>query len=233
MRASLVLLLLWPAFLGAQHLTYAEWQWKAAHDMRLMPRFDGREKNAEQLASDSAFMAQTLAMEPDRENASEHLAGLGFGLLREGNLTHAMYRFNQAYMLSPWNPEVYRGYGGFFMALDRSTEAGKQYAEGLVIDSTYVPLMNDFAAAFLAEYHINEDKDPKAAEQLLTGAIRLLERALRYDPKNAEAAFKLSVCHLAKNDCAKAWEYRDRCKAYGGGQLTPEFEAQLKGKCPH
>ena len=205
---------------------------QSARDMRLMPRFGGREKNAEQLASDSAFLAQTLAIEPNRTKAAEHLAQLGFQLLAEGNMVNAMYRFNQAYLLDPKEPEVFRGYGAFFMALDRSTEAGQEYANGLMIDSTNVPLMVDFAAAFLAEQHQFEKTYPEKAAQLLEAAIRLLERARSFDPKNGEAAFKLSICHAVKGECSAAWRYHDMAKSLGSPSTTPEYEARLQLDCP-
>jgi len=233
MRSLLLALSLGSTFLlSAQHLTYPEWQMQSARDMRLMPRFGGREKNAEQKASDKDFVAQTLAVEPDRQKSSEHLAHLGFQLLAEGNMVHAMYRFNQAYLLDPKQPEVFRGYGAFYMALDRSTDAGQEYANGLALDSTNVPLMVDFSAAFLAEQHQLETTYPEKADRLLEAAIRLLDRARSFDPKNAEAAFKLSVCHAVKGECSAAWRYHDMAKSLGSRSTTPEFEAQLQLDCP-
>jgi len=233
MRSLLLVLLIGStSLLSAQHLTYSEWQWQSAVDNRLAPRYGGRDKTAEQLASDSAFVAQTLAVEPDRRKASEGLTQLGFQLLREGNLVHAMYRFNQAWLLDPSEPEIFRGYGAFFMALDRSTDAGQEYAYGLMVDSVNVPLMVDFSAAILAEQHQMETKDPEKADLMLSAAIRLLERAMRFDPKSAEAAFKLSVCHVVKKECAEAWRYHDLAVSLGSTSITPKFEAQLKAECP-
>ena len=232
LRIPCLLLVLLPSFLGAQHLSYAEWQWQSVRDMRLAPRYGERQKNPEQLASDSAFVAQTLAVIPDRQQASDHLVDLGFEQLREGNMTHAMYRFNQAYLVEPENPAIYRGYGAFFMALDRTADAGRQYLDGLAIDSTDTALLNDFAAALMADEHRFKDSDPEKAEKSLNGAINVLERVKYLEPTNAEGAFKLAVCYLYKGECLWAWRERDRCAANGGAPLTPEFEAQLKAKCP-
>lgn len=216
----------------AQHLTYTEWQQQAFSDMRLMPKYGNRPKNAKMLASDSALVAQTLAAIPDRHQAADHLVGLGFGLLREGNLIHAMYRFNQGWLLEPKNPSVHRGFGAFFMALDRTDEAARHYSEGLAIDSTDSRLMTDLSAAFLAGEYNLRDTEPEKADQLLRGSIGLLERALRYDPKSAEAHFKLCVAHMRKGDCAEARRYRDACKELDGQRISPEFDASLNAKCP-
>lgn len=216
----------------AQHLTYAEWQQKSFIDMRLMPNYGNRDKSPEMLASDSAFVAQTLAVIPDRATASDHLVDLGFELLRSGDMTAAMFRFNQAFLLEPRNPSIYRGYGAFFMALDRTAEAGRQYADGLALDTTDTLLMTDLAAVFIAEEYTLRATEPAKADQLLDGAIRLLDRVLVRDPKSTEACFKLSVVYLRKGQCKEARRFRDQCKELGGTQLTAEFEALLAAKCP-
>ena len=216
----------------AQHLTYSEWQKQSFGDMRLMPKYGDRPKNAEMLASDSAFVAQTLAVIPDRDTASDHLVDLGFGLLRAGDLTAAMFRFNQAYLVDPKNPSIYRGYGAFFMSLDRTSEAARQYADGLALDTTDTMLMTDLAAVFLAEEFNLRQVEPAKADLMLDGTIRLLDRVLVRDPKSSEACFKLSVAHLRKGQCKEAVRFRDQCKTLGGTQVTAECEALLKAKCP-
>ncbi len=216
----------------AQHLTFEEWQKQSFIDIRLMPQYGNRPKSPEMLASDSPFVALTLAAIPDRHTAADHLVDLGFEQLRGGNMTHAMFRFNQAYLLEPKNPSIYRGYGAFFMALDRTDEAGRLYADGLAIDSTDSRLMIDLSAAFLAAEYTSRDKEPEKADQLLDGAIKLLKRALHYDPKSAEANFRLSAAYLRKRDCTQAWRYFDACNELGGSHLTTELGPVLKAKCP-
>ncbi|HRH68605.1 MAG TPA: hypothetical protein PLB89_03770 [Flavobacteriales bacterium] len=230
-----LLLLLWVAVHGpsiAQHLTYLDWQKQSFVDMRLVPRYGNRPKTPEMLASDSAFVAQTLAAIPDRHKAADHLVDLGFQLLREGNMTHAMFRFNQAYLLEPKNPSIYRGYGAFFMAMDRTEEAGRVYADGLEIDSTDSRLMIDLSAAFLAEEYAIRSTYTEKADMLLNGAIGLLNRALHYAPKSADAHFRLSAAYLRKGDCAQARRYYDACNDLGGARLTEELGPVLQAKCP-
>jgi len=229
-----VLLLFVLTYLGsfAQHLTFEEWKEQSVVDMRLMPHYGNRPKNQKMLASDSTFVALTLASIPDPHTAADHLVDLGFGLLREGNMTHAMYRFNQAYLLEPKNTNIYRGYGAFFMAMDRTDEAGRVYADGLAIDSTESRLMIDLSTAFLAAEYNARDREPEKADQLLAGSIKLLRRALQYEPKSTEANFKLSVAYLRKDECLEARKYRDICEELGGAELTLEFEGALQRKCP-
>jgi Flp pilus assembly protein TadD len=233
MRFGFLVLLSVTAVIGnAQHLTYRDWQEQSFRDIRLLPEYGHRPKNAEMQASDSAFVAQTLAVIPDRKQASDHLVELGFSLLVKGDMTKAMYRFNQAYLVEPGNPAIYRGYGAFFVALDRNTEAAQQYQKGLAVDSTNSDLMTDMAGVFLAEYHNLRKTSPERADQLLSGATTLLKRARQYDPKNAEAAFKLSVCHLRREECDEAWRAFTEAGSLGSPSITDSYQAELQRNCP-
>ncbi|MGV3637376.1 MAG: hypothetical protein ACO1NQ_06970, partial [Flavobacteriales bacterium] len=116
MRWLLLFGFLSPMALPAQHLTHREWLQQSFIDMRLVPAYGGRLKNAEQLASDSAFIAQMLSVNPDRHACAEHLIDLGNDLLAKGDMVQAMYRFNQAYLMEPGNARIRRGYGAFFLA---------------------------------------------------------------------------------------------------------------------
>lgn len=218
--------------LSAQHLTHREWLEQSFRDIRLLPAYGGRDKNAEQRASDSTFVAQMLAQNPDRHLGAEHLLDLGFGLLREGNMVHAMYRFNQAYLLEPLNPRIRRAYGAFFVALDRSGEAATEYQKGLELDSANVPLMLNMSSVCLTEYYNHRDTAPDKATQLLNTATVLLKRAVALEPKNAAALFKLSVCHLRKGECTEARDRYAEALALDPTGVDQTFGDSLKRECP-
>nr|MBP7408390.1 hypothetical protein [Flavobacteriales bacterium] len=107
----IILLLLVGTSLCAQHLTYNEWLEKAALDMRLAPRFGDRVKNAAQKESDAEFLRLMRAQDSVPRSASGQLVAHGFEMLRKGDLTAAMYRFNQAFLVDSTNTDAYWGYG--------------------------------------------------------------------------------------------------------------------------
>lgn len=218
--------------LMAQHLTHRQWLEQSFRDMRLAPAYGGREKNAEQVASDSLFVAQMLAVNPDRHAGAEHLLDLGFDHLRNGDMVSAMYRFNHAYLMEPGNPRIRRGYGAFFMALDRSSEAATEYHKGLALDSANVPLMMDMASVCLTEYYNFRDAEPDKAKQLLNTATVMLKRAVALEPKNAHARFKLSVCHLRKGECEDAWTHYREALALDPKSVEESFGGSLRKECP-
>ncbi len=216
----------------AQHLTYAEWQERSAKDLRLLPRYGDKEKTAEQVLADTVLVQRVMESEPDRRKASDRLAGMGMGLLAGGDMVSAMYRFNHAFLLDQHNPMVYNGYGAFFMALDRTTEAGQQYLEGLNHDSTNVYLLNGLATAFIAEQYAQRSTDTTRADQSTKAALALLQRALTSDPRHADSAYKRSVCHLLLSECPAAWEWYRKYLELGGSTASASYRQQLEAACP-
>ncbi|TXI78195.1 MAG: tetratricopeptide repeat protein [Flavobacteriales bacterium] len=231
MRALLLLLALGPWGLHAQHLTHREWLIQSFRDMRLAPAFGERTKNAEQLASDSAFIAQMLAVDPDAHACAEHLIGLGFEQLRQGNMVHAMYRFNHAYLMEPQNPAIRRGYGAFFVALDRPEEAMAEYQKGLQQDSSNVALLLDLATVQLGFFQDHHAEDPERSERLLRQASANLDRLLRHHPGNGGALYRTAVCRMFTDDCAGAWANYRQCRE-AGAEVEDGFERTLRARCP-
>jgi len=234
MRSILTTLLLCCA-VGAwsQTISFAEWQVLSAQDMRLLPRYGDKQKNAEQVASDEEFVRLTLASGGAPKQASEHLVSLGFELLRGGNMVHAMYRFNQAYLVRPTSSEVYAGYGAFFMSMDRPMEAHEQYNAGLAMDSTNTRLLTGEATAQLYDrYQYQLEESDRQADRCLATATKLLTRSFELDPKNADTAYKLAVCQEALMNCEKAWKFYDLSLTLGVQTSDESFPVQLKKTCP-
>lgn len=233
MRSALLLVLLAQAFtLGAQHLTYTEWLHRAMADMRLLPRYGDREKNDAQRASDAEFIAATLVVDSVPRSAADRLVQHGTQLLAEGDLSKAMYRFNQAWLVDSTNADAYWGYGSFFMELDRPAVAVQWYRRGLSMDSTSTRLLTGMATALLAEEHLVRPTDSERANDLLTAAMGLLQRANQLDPKDQGTLFRLAVCHLKRNECGEARRYFDSIQKKDAPPVEPGFARRLAATCP-
>ncbi len=191
----------------AQSLTYGEWQARSAKDARLLPGFKGHQLTPAQKASNLELVRKVLEVGTDRRTASDHLVGLGRQHLVEGDLVSAMYRFNHAWLVDSTNASGYHGFGLFFLAMDRKTQAVTQFALGLERDSTHVPLLRDMASTLLAgQYELRSEK-PEKADTMTRTAVALLKRAHARAPEDAAVLMKLTVCHAVLRDCegARAW----------------------------
>ncbi len=201
---SFLLLITGACTTQAQHLTYTEWHQKALLDMRLAPRFGDRVKNAEHQASDAEFIRLMLANDSVPRSASKLLVEHGFERLSAGDLTAAMYRFNQAFLMDSTNADIYWGYGTFFMELDRPLIAHTMFRAGLSVDSTHVELLTGEATAYLAEHHTTTDST--YARELMTKALGAAQSAARHNPRHTPALQRVVICLVHLGHCVEAKE---------------------------
>jgi tetratricopeptide (TPR) repeat protein len=228
---TLILVLL-ASFAHSQQVTLQEWNELAKTDIRLLPKYDNRQKTALELQSDENFINQTLS-QPEYKNrldASNHLIELGFNYLYKGNLKTAMYRFNQAYLLDSTNSDIYLGYGAVYMSLRDFDNAKKQYNSGLEANPKNVHILTDLGTYYLGSYYEEREDENKALKNIDT-AIDYMMRSYQIDNTDQNTLFKLSVCYWIKNDCENAWKYYNECKSLGGRPITDEYTSALKKKC--
>lgn len=226
MRTALLLLLALTLHrAGGQHLTHAEWARRALTDVRLLPRYGDREKTPAQRASDAAFLAELLATDSVPRAASDRLVGHGFHYLKEGDLTKAMYRFNQAWLADSANAAAYWGFGAFFLELDQPALARLWLKRGLERDSARYELLDLCAAALIGEAHAMRARSDAAADRLVEEAAALLERAIDLEPGRSAAVCRLAAVRLARKECPEARRRDAECQALGGAALGPRLDA--------
>jgi cytochrome c-type biogenesis protein CcmH/NrfG len=210
---------------SAQQLTYSEWQKEVQSDVRLLPKYGGIAKTAEQLESDSIFIKTALKELENPRKASDYMVKLGFDFLAKGDPKQASYRFNQAWLLDPKNENVFWGFGGIYFLFNDHEKALEQYTEGLVLNPKSAPIMTDMAAIGMARYQTNK------VESELTASINLLKLAYEIDPTYQTMLAKLAICYYLTNDCTNAIKYHDECKKLGGKTLSESFTKALQEKC--
>ncbi len=232
MRYLALLLLLHPASAVAQRLSYEEWLLKAMADKRLEPCYGAQEKTPAQKESDADFIALALRGDTVRRSVSDKLVDHGTTLLKEGNHTQAMMRFNQAWLVDSTNARPFWGFGTFFMELDRPAVAVRWYKRGLARDSAHVRLLDGLATALLAERHSTMETETERRNDLLSAALSLLERAQAEAPKDGPVAYRLAVCHLLRGDCAEAKRCAERCAALPSCPMEQGFQESLLKHCP-
>ena len=232
LRLLLVLSALLPLAVSAQHLTYPEWQARSQVDARLKPHFQGHVFTPEQRISNDVLVTRILESEPDRRVASERLVQLGLQHLQEGDLVSAMYRFNHAWLVDSSNATPFHGYGLFFLALDRNTEAGQQFADGLAMDSTHVPLLREMASTLIAGQYVEREKHPERADTMVRTARALLDRAYRRAPEDAAVVMQRTVCSLLLKECEDARTWYARYLATDDDTDARPLQAAMDRECP-
>lgn len=126
--------------------SYTVWKEQSKTNIRLLPEYGHAAKTKQQLETDSAFI-KTATQKESPEKASEALVQLGFKYLNNGDPQTAMYRFNQAWLLNPKNPEIYWGFGSVYFSFKDYRNAVMQYNEGLSLDPKNKGILKDKALA--------------------------------------------------------------------------------------
>ena len=209
----------------AQRITYKEWQEHAKTEIRLLPEYGNVVKSKEQIAADDELIQAELKAEGTHRKASDHLVTLGFNNLLRGDLSTAMYRFNQAWLLDPKNENAYWGFGVVYFNFNDFSEALKQFEKGLIINPRSSNILTDKATIYMAFYQNSNKPDE------LNKAIQIFNQSYKIDQTNQNTLFKLSAAYYYKKDCTNAWKFYDECMKLGGKQISPGYFEALKKQC--
>jgi tetratricopeptide (TPR) repeat protein len=223
-KLMLILLLLIPAAIYGQQMTYDKWEKEALTDKGMLPKYGNLPKNDEELKADSEFLNNAIELDSTAEKASAHMVDLGFQFLYDDPKI-AMYRFNLAYLLDSTNSDVYWGYGAVFFIFNRLDLTREQYEIGLALNPDNTRLLTDYGTTYMSEYFINQDVS------LLDKAISIISRSYIKDPTNQNTSYKLASCYLMKSDCENTRKFYDACMSFGGTPITEEFKAAINIKC--
>lgn len=92
-----------------------------------LPMYGGPDqvKTPYQLEADEKFIQSATREGQTREKASQAVAAGGWQFFNKGDLSTAMKRFNQAWLLDPNNPEAYKGFAAILRKEGKMDEAQK------------------------------------------------------------------------------------------------------------
>ena len=102
--------------------------------MRLLPKYGNVYKNDQYKQADARLLKRVKYIFGSLDSASKYHFLRGCDFLNRGDLKTAMFRFNQAWLMNPKNPDVFRGFGYVYTRLGEHAIALKLYNEGLAID---------------------------------------------------------------------------------------------------
>jgi tetratricopeptide (TPR) repeat protein len=222
---TIILVITATGIASGQKISYSEWKKETKVDIRLLPKYGEVPKTKEQKLADQELIDDYVKQEGNRTTASELLVRLGFNYLYKGDLKTAMYRFNQAWILDPENPNCFWGFGAIYFTFGDYENALKQYDDGLKVDANSSNILTDKATVFMTKYmnnHIDTDYNE---------ALTFFRKSYSINPKNQNTLFKLSVCYFQKKDCENALFFYNECKKLGGRHITKEFTEALNEEC--
>lgn len=208
--------------------------WAGELDPGEIPMYGGLDRRADPVlrGADQALIEGTAKEFGSRRAASERFVDQGFRFYFQDDLSTAMRRFNQGWLLDPENPSVYYG----FMAVlndreqfcaaremvERAFELGLPKKAEELSDAGRVH-------ALCAVQDENLDDDTKSG--FVKKSSEYYTQALQLQPNSAYVCGSWATASFWLGDYATAWRYVKLERKYGG-KPGKQFVKMLKEKMP-
>jgi len=183
-------------------LTYAQ------EPNNLKPRYGDIVKSQEYIDTDNKFIDEVVKQFGTREIAAKKHVKFGWDYFRKGDLSTAMKRFNQAWLLDSTLIDVNWGFGAVLGSLKEYEEAidylKKYQCSYPNNDRIYI----DLASAYFQYASSQEEKGLNESWELnLNKGKSCIKKSLIINDKNANAYGQLAVAYYYQNNIDSARYY--------------------------
>jgi tetratricopeptide (TPR) repeat protein len=199
-----------------------------------MPMYGGMNRSdyPELRAADETFIQGVTSKFGSRERASDVFVNYAFQLYRKDDLSRAMARFNQAWLLNPSNPQVFWGFasvlhdrGDYCQSIDmleRALELGISPGRGFLADAGVVASRCALASKALT---------PTQKRDMLVRSEELFARAEAEDPNKAYVYGSWARAYRDQERYPDAWRMIGKQRA-SGGKPDEKFLSLLRAEFP-
>lgn len=197
-------------------------------------------KTEAQKENDKKFIESIVKSEGSRKLGAKHFSTAGWVMLKNGDFKTAMMRFNQAWLLDPDYYQPYWGFGAL-MLNDEKPEKAITYFEKAIkrIDADMLdeakekpPLFVDAARAYAWQASILKESGAKKSAVLYGNANKLIDDALRMNPKYGNAYKIGGVIACEEGNYERAWDIVKKSRNIGGYDFDEKFIAELSAAMP-
>lgn len=201
-----------------------------------IPLYGTEPKTDAEKKTDQEFIAQVTQSAGGKENAAKYFLDQGWKAIESNNPVEAIKRFNQAYLLSPYNYQVFWGLGAALGQKADFAQSNKLFEQAIGLNAKDADLLCDYGFSFmqagLMAAHTAQNFETPEVKQAFAKATEQLEQAIALDPTNALPYSRLAVLSFYQGDFAKAQENVTKSQALGGKGLDPKFIEALKKQSP-
>ncbi|NTV13041.1 MAG: hypothetical protein HGA96_03770 [Desulfobulbaceae bacterium] len=200
----------------------------AAEDINLQPKYGLTQKNETERAADAKFLASIDDYyKGNRKKAAEEVSARGWTLLRQGNASDAMRRFNQAWLIDNANGSAIWGMAAIQAGSSKIAVSLKLFEEAEKIIGNDIDFSVDYARALgTAAAQTKNDSQLKDA---LNRFGHLYEKA----PQHTLNLQNWAITLFYIGNYAEAWKKVKLAEATPRhGEIDQNFLAALQSKMP-
>ena len=197
-------------------------------EINLLPKYGSLPKSEQAQEADRRFIANIDEhFNGDRGKASREIAMKGWEYLRSGDLSSAMRRFNQAWLLDAKNPQALWGMAAVVGGQGEVDQALALFREAEAIDGNNIDLAVD--GTRMMSYAAVHRKEPA----LMSEAMARFERISQQAPNHPVNWQNWAIALYFVGDYAASWEKIARMEALGPFSLKDtRFIDALAAKMP-
>jgi len=179
-----------------------------------LPMYGGRAKTEAMKNADADFIASMEKRGLSRAEGAKQVLGRGWTAWRKKDMTTAMARFNQAWLLDPENGNVYHGFALIMADRDGTTsEVERLFRVATSKQKVDAEVFVDYGKFLWMEKRLDESQ----AE---------LNKALRISPMARNARSHMAFVHYLKNDFASACTWAREARI-NGDELEAGFPEDM------
>jgi len=197
------------------------------------PMYGGFDRNSVSYLkeADEKLIVDTTNEFGSREKASELFVKQGIRFYAANNLSFAMKRFNQAWLLSPSNPDSFWGFAIVYHDKGQNCESMKMFKEALRLGLSKPVSLADAGRVFTLCGVSNKSLDSKERENLFKDSEQLYKKALSSSPNNGYIYGSWATAYYWREDYINSWKMVKKNRSLGG-KLGNKFIDLLTRKMP-
>jgi Tfp pilus assembly protein PilF len=171
-----------------------------AQSFNEMPMYGGINKNEKMKKADADLIATIEKQGYSRQSGSQDAVSKGWFYFEKGDLSTAMKRFNQAWLLDPENGDVYHGFAVIVHKRDNAiSEAEKYFKMALSKSRVSVNAYVDYGRFLWVQNRYDE-------------SLIQLDKAIKISPKAYNARSNISFVYYKKGDFIQACKWAKAAK---------------------
>jgi tetratricopeptide (TPR) repeat protein len=197
-------------------------------DISLLPKYGFLPKNETQKLCDEKFIASMDEYyKGDRKKAAVEISARGWQALRQGNVTNAIRRFNQAWLLDSTNGIALWGMAAIQANTEKATDSLKLFEEAEHFIGNDTDFSVDYAKA------IGVAGAQTSNDALIQDAFARFARAYEKAPQHTLNLQNWAITLFYVGNYAEAWKKIQLAEATPRhAELDSNFIAELQSKMP-
>ncbi len=196
-----------------------------------LPMYGGVPRSQCYQEADRKLIEDMTKQSGSREQAAEKAIQLGWRYFYRGDRDTAMKRFNQAWLLSPENPDVFWGFGAVMGSRGKFDESIKLFEHSRALAPKTPRMLVDFAFSLIWK-GVNGSKSPAERAAAFARAHGLLNEAEQMEPGYPLVYANRAILCYYQADYAAAWRNVDQAQALEPRAVQEDFVRDLAGKMP-